>query len=261
VTRSVTRPAVIAVASGLRAARNKRGLSLRKLADMTKTPPAVLSALETGKRPPNAARVAYLLGVLRVPAAACEQLTDLADHAGDIDYLDPTGRDETLLRTAFEQRSTQVCEWSPTLFPKALRSDGYTRALQKSGLLSSGTTIDDLVPAADRAYLAAESLHTFLIGEATTRPHACSPDVLRDQIEEATLVAALLHVSVRLVPESVCPPGLVESFTLYEDRAGAFAVAVQHHRGAVYFTSHATVAAYAKAAAKLRRVATESLRP
>jgi transcriptional regulator with XRE-family HTH domain len=261
VPQIITRPAVIAVAFGLRATRTQRSLGLRKLADMAKIHPGVLSALEMGKLTPKCAQVAYLLGLLDVPAATCEQLTDLAEHANDLDYLDPTGRDENLLRAAFEQRSTQVSEWSPALFPKALRSAGYSRALQKSGLLSSDATIDDLVPTAVPVCLPDESapLRTFLVGEATTRPHACSPDVLRDQIEEAATVAGLLRISVRLVPESVCPPGLVEPFTLYENRAGAFAVAVQHHRGAVYFTNQATVAAYAKAVAKLRHVAAETL--
>jgi uncharacterized protein DUF5753 len=61
---------------------------------------------------------------------------------------------------------------------------------------------------------------------------------------------------VRLVPAADCPPGLVEPFTLYEHRSGAFAVAVRHHQGAVFLTNEVTVANYKKTAQSLQRLTT-----
>ncbi len=198
--------------------------------------------------------VAYLLGIIGASEATLNQLIDIADRVDDADFFDPTGRDESVLRDGFEQLSTQVFEWSPTLFPKRLRSAGYSKAIQESGLPNLGTTVGDLVPVTARVCSAdgSEPLYTFLLGEAATRPDAFSPSVLCDQIEEVATASKLLRISVGLVPASFCPPGLVEPFTLYEDDADAFGVAIQHHRGAAFLTSQASVKAYAETAKWLR---------
>jgi transcriptional regulator with XRE-family HTH domain len=263
VPRGIPSPALIAIAAGLRTARAQRGISTRKLGRMTSTTASALSDFEHGKRRPESTKVAYILGMLQAPAATYDQLVDLADRVDDLDLLDPTGRDETLLRTELEQLSTHVFEWSPALFPTTLRSAAYTRALQETGLLATDITPRGFVAAPTQEDTATgwEPLHTILIGEAATRPDVCPPDVLHDQIEEMTAVTNLLHIPVRLVPASACPPGLVEPFTLYENYAGPFAVSVQHHPGTVYSTNPATVARYNKILTTLRHGATERLQP
>jgi hypothetical protein len=182
------------------------------------------------------------------------QLIEIADHVDEADFFDPVGRDESLLRSGFEQLSTQVFEWSPTLFPKRLRSADYSDAIQESGLPDPGPTTGDLVPAAARVWSTdgSEPLYTFLLGEAATRPEACSPSVLYDQIEEVATVSKLLRFSIGLVPASFCSPGLIEPFTLYQDHAGALAVSVKHDRGTAFLTNQVSVKSYAKKAKWLR---------
>jgi transcriptional regulator with XRE-family HTH domain len=242
------------VAHELRRLREERGLSLRRLARNTKINPSKLSALETGHLGQDPITVAYLLGAIGASLATLKQLTAVADRVAEPDYFDPTGRDEHMLRAGFEKLSTEVFEWSPALFPKALRSASYSRALQESGLPNPDTTTRDLVPAAARVSFAdrRETLYTFLLGEAATRPDACPSDVLCDQIEEVAAVSKMLRIAVSLVPASFCSVGLVEPFSLYKNGDSAFAVAVSHHRGAAFLTNAASVKYYAETAKWLR---------
>lgn len=213
-----------------------------------------MSSLETGKNRQDPITVAYLLGAIGTDLATFRHLVAFADRVDESDFVDPTGRDEPILRAGFEGSSTEVFEWSPTLFPKTLRSTGYSRALQNSGVPRLDTTTRDLVAAPARVSFAAspETLYTFLLGEAATRPDACPADVLCQQIEEVAAVSKMLRISVSLVPTAFCPAGLVEPFTLYENHTGPFGVAVPHHRGVAYFTNKTSVSNYAKTAKWLR---------
>lgn len=122
------------------------------------------------------------------------------------------------------------------------------------------TTTRDLVPAAARSTQpnVTHTLYTFLIGEAATRPDACTPEVLLDQIEEVATIAKMLRLSIGRVPASVCPPGMVEPFTLYENNYGAIAVAVKHDRGIAFLTNEWSLKYYSKQATWLRSVVAEN---
>ncbi|MEU8631611.1 Scr1 family TA system antitoxin-like transcriptional regulator [Amycolatopsis sp. NPDC048633] len=261
-TDRVPRPAVIALAGGLRDARNRRGVGLRRLADMVNLRPGVLSSFELGNRTPPDTTVAHILGVLRSPTTVCDQLVDLARRARERDFIDHTGHAENLLRAAYEQRSTQVFDWSPTLFPEALQTVEYARALRDTGLVDVGTSANRRSLALTVQELTSpsgtEPRRTYLIGEAATRPDSSSAGEFSAQLDAVIALTRHPHMSIRLVPSAVCPPGLVERFTLYENRAGAFAVAVPHHRGAVFLTHGDTVTAYKKTAKSLQRRATDN---
>ncbi|MEU4517947.1 Scr1 family TA system antitoxin-like transcriptional regulator [Amycolatopsis sp. NPDC024027] len=264
-TEAALRPAVIALAGGLREARTQRGIGLRRLAAMVDLHHAVLSSFELGQRAPQDTIVAHILGVLRAPQSVREHLIDLARRSHDRDLIDRTGRAENYLRIAFEQRSTRATEWSPTLIPETLQTAEYARALRDTGLLApEAADVGCLLRTARQLALSDQPgpLHTFLIGEAATRPDACTPDVLRDQLDQLRAWTRRPRIAVRLVPTASCPPGLVEPFTLYERRAGALAVALRHHHGvAVYSTHQAALTTYEKAAQALRRHATEKVWP
>ncbi|GAB3136414.1 Scr1 family TA system antitoxin-like transcriptional regulator [Amycolatopsis stemonae] len=261
-TDAASRPALIALADGLRDARTRRGVGLRRLADMINLHPGVLSSFELGKRIPPDTTVAHILGVLRSPTAVCDQLVDLARRAHERDFIDHAGRAEDLLRTTYEQRSTHVFEWSPTLIPEALQTVEYARALRDTGLVeptfdtarrSLARTVQELT-----SPTGTEPRRTYLIGEAATRSDFGSADEFRAQLDAVVALTRHPRMSVRLVPAVECPPGLVERFTLYENRAGAFTVAVPHHRGAVFITHEDTVTAYRKTAKALQRHATDT---
>ncbi|MFI5587218.1 Scr1 family TA system antitoxin-like transcriptional regulator [Amycolatopsis sp. NPDC051758] len=257
-------PALIVLASGLREARTRRGIKLRRLADMVDLHPGVLSAFELGRRVPPDTTVAHILGVLRSPNTVREQLVDLARRAHERDFIDHTGRDEDLLRATYEQRATHVTEWSPSLIPQALQTVDYAHALRETNLLDPDTAdMRSLARTVQQLSALNEPgpRHTFLIGEAATRTEASSPTMLRDQLDAVTTMTRHPRMSVRLVPAIDCPPGLVEPFTLYEDRAGAFAVAVRHHQGAVFLTHDAALATYKKTAKSLQRRATDNAWP
>jgi transcriptional regulator with XRE-family HTH domain len=264
VTEAVPLPAVIVLADGLREARTRRRIGLRRLADMVDLHPGVLSAFELGKRTPPDATVARILGVLRASNTVCDQLIDLARRSHERDFIDHTGRDQYLLRTTYEQRSTHVIEWAPSLIPEALQTDDYAHALQHTGLLDSDAAdVGHLTRRARQLAVSDETAprYTYLIGEAATRPDACTPAVLRDQLGELAGRARHPRMSVRLVPATACPPGLVEPFTLYEHRAGVFAVAARHLQGAMFLTHAAVLATYEQAAQSLQRRATENAWP
>jgi hypothetical protein len=225
----------------------------------------LLSSFELAQRTPPSTTVARILGVLRSPNEVCDQLIDLAGRTHDHDLIDHTGRNDHLLRTAYEQQSTCVTEWSPSLIPEALRTAEYARALRDTGLLApESADVGCLLRTARQLALPDKTgpQYTFLIGEGATRPDTCAPDVLHDQLDQLRTWTRKPRIAVRLVPAAVCPPGLVEPFTLYERRAGALAVALRyHHGGAVYFTHQAALTTYKKAAQALQRHATENARP
>ncbi|WP_410621521.1 Scr1 family TA system antitoxin-like transcriptional regulator [Amycolatopsis sp. cmx-8-4] len=183
-----------------------------------------------------------------------KQLVDVASRVDEPDFFDPTGHNDRLLRSGFERLSRKIFEWSPTLFPKVLRSAEYSSAVQVPELAHTDTSANDLVPASARICPEerGQQLYVFLLGEAATRPDACTPSVLYDQIEEVATVSKLLRISVSLVSASFCPPGLIEPFTLYEDDHGPFAVAIPHHGGAAFLTNQVSVKQYAKTAKWLR---------
>ncbi|RSM35065.1 XRE family transcriptional regulator [Amycolatopsis balhimycina DSM 5908] len=263
-TKAALRPAVIALAGGLREARTQRGLGLRQLADMIGVSPQLLSAYELGHRSAPETTVAHILGVLRSPNPVREQLISLARRAHEHDFIDHAGRSEDLLRAAYEQRSTHVFEWSPSLIPEALQTVGYASALQETGLLDiDACDMRSLARTVQQLTLSNKTgpRYTFLIGEAATHPDACLPGEVRDQSDAVAAMTRHPRVSVRLVPVKDCPPGLVEPFTLYEDRAGAFAVAVRHHQGAVFLTHGVALAIYKKTAQLLRRRAADGAWP
>ncbi|WP_410639649.1 Scr1 family TA system antitoxin-like transcriptional regulator [Amycolatopsis sp. lyj-346] len=154
-----------------------------------------------------------------------------------------------------------MTEWSPSLIPQSLQTVGYAQALRETGLLDPDTAdLRSLARTVQQTTAPNEPgpRHTFLIGEAATRAEAGSPAVLRDQLDAVTALTRHPRMSVRFVPATGCPSGLVEPFTLYEDRAGAFAIAVRHHQGAVFLTHDAALATYRKTARSLQRRATEN---
>ncbi|ADJ41840.1 XRE family transcriptional regulator [Amycolatopsis mediterranei S699] len=264
-TEAALRPAVIALAGGLREARNERGIGLRRLAAMVDLHHAVLSSFELGQRAPQDTIVAHILGVLRTPQDVRDHLIDLARRSHDRDLIDRTGRAENYLRTAFEQRSSRVTEWSPSLIPDVLQTAEYAGALRDTGLLAPEVTdVGCLLRTACQLALSDKPgpLYTFLIGEAATRPDACTPDVLRDQLDQLRTWTRRPRVAVRLVPAADCPPGLVGPFTFYEHRAGALAVALRHHHGgAAYSTDQAVLTTYKETVRALQRRATENAWP
>lgn len=264
-TEAALRPAVIALAGGLREARTQRGIGLRRLAAMVDLHYAALSSFELAQRTPPGTTVARILGVLRSPTEVCDQLIDLADRAHDRDFVDHTGHNDHLLRTAYEQRSTRVTEWSPSLIPEALQTAEYARALRDTGLLApEAADVGCLLRTARQLALPDKTgpQYTFLIGEAATRPDACTPDVLRDQLDQLHTWTRRPRITVRIVPAASCPPGLVEPFTLYERRAGALAVALRRHHGAaVYSTHQAALTTYEQTAQALQRHAADDTWP
>ncbi|WP_206784214.1 Scr1 family TA system antitoxin-like transcriptional regulator [Amycolatopsis sp. MtRt-6] len=264
-TEAALRPAVIALAGGLREARTQRGISLRQLADMVDLNPSVLSSFELGHRAPEDTTVAHILGVLRTPYTVREHLIYLARRSHDRDLIDRAGRAEDLLHTAFERRSARVTEWSPSLVPEALQTAEYARALRDTGLFApEDADVGCLLRTARQLALPDKTgtQYAFLMGEAATRLDTCTADVLRDQLDQLRAWTRRPRISVRLVPSANCPPGLVEPFTLYERRTGAFAVAVRNRLGgALYLTNPAALTTYEQAAQGLRRHAIENAWP
>ncbi|WP_310969110.1 MULTISPECIES: DUF5753 domain-containing protein [unclassified Amycolatopsis] len=157
-----------------------------------------------------------------------------------------------------------MTEWSPTLIPEVLQTAEYARALRDTGLVDpEAADVGCLLRTARQLALSDEPgpPHTFLIGEAATRPDACNADVLREQLDQLRTWGRRPRINLRIIPTADCPPGLVEPFTLYERRGGALAVGLRHQHGAVYSTHQATLATYEKAARALRRHATENAWP
>lgn len=260
----VSQPAAFALAGELREARITRGVMQSELASMIDIGASTLCKFERGNSIPSDVTLALILGALRTPPDTYERMMRLVRQAREPDFVDYTGHYEHVVCTAYEQRARHVLDWTPALIPEVLQTPRYAQALHAAGLLNTDRlNRGALIRSTWRHALGDDSRakYTFLISDAATRPDGYTEEIRRAQIHRLATLARHPQVTVRFVATQACPPGLIEPFTLYELRTGMRAVAVRHHRGAVFLTSGAAVATYQDTAQSLRRRAVDHTSP
>ncbi|SED26809.1 hypothetical protein SAMN04489727_7165 [Amycolatopsis tolypomycina] len=252
---TIRRPAVLLVSAGLREARERRKIGLRRLADKLSMSPARLSGLELGTHIPHPPAVSHILGFLGISGVEYEKFMESAKHVYDDNLVATDDMRSFSLMWTYEQLSDRVVEWSPFCLPDLLRLpqhfdrepgtdeepacpelEPFERTVRREGMLNG-----------PRRYL-------FLIGEDALRSAGDEPDA-DAQIRSLRSVASLHHVTVRIVPTTANNPSPAHAFTLFEDRRTPMAVAFKNVHCTTYLTEKALLNKYSGTAKALQRQA------
>src|SRR4051812_44433761 len=108
---SKCKPAALAVRTGLRDARERRGIGVRELARSLGISPSVTSGLELGIFKPKPAVVARILGCLQIRGSEYDQIMDLAEQVENCNLVDQSTSPLVNLLWTYEQLASHVVEW------------------------------------------------------------------------------------------------------------------------------------------------------
>nr|WP_158104137.1 Scr1 family TA system antitoxin-like transcriptional regulator [Amycolatopsis pretoriensis] len=237
-------PALLALSASLRAARTRRGMGLRRLADKLGVQAQMLSLWETGKRPPALEEVAHILGFLQVDATEYDRVMQLRYRLDSPNLFEISGADSFALQRIFEDIAVRVLEWAPHIIPELLQTPDYTRAI----LHGRAVLPDDLdqelfarqVRQLDRRPTCPQ---TILLGEPAVQADFGS------QLNGAA--ASHRHLNLKIVPASACEAGVIEPFRIYETAGKVFTVALLHFHNTVFVTEPDAVERYRSTFRKL----------
>lgn len=248
----VQTPASLAISVALRRARESRKVGLRAFARSRDIPVQYLSAWELGRRTPPIVTLAVLLTALKADATTVDRLLQLARYSEDPDLVDshPGHHEETAWH--YENLSTDTITWAPALLPDLLRTPAHEIHLANLSLSDPQGSDDRTHIVATRSRNLADRTrrYTFLIGETALR--ACPAYVYADQVEYLRTLANRPNVTIQIVPSDACPPGLISSFTAYQQDKITLAVAVRHHHATTYFSARDTLGQYHRTVRWLR---------
>ncbi|HEX8347716.1 MAG TPA: helix-turn-helix transcriptional regulator [Actinoplanes sp.] len=183
----------------LRQARITAGLSQEELGKQMAYSGSLVSAVETGQRPPGHDYVTAFDRALKTGGLFERLLKDVVS----LDRAPVWLRDWII----FEREATLLRWFQPLLVPGLLQTEAYARAvLEASGLLDA-TQIEEIVASRlDRqAILDRPSPPTLIsiVDEGVLRREVGSPAVMAEQCAHLLTRAAQHHVHVHVVPASV----------------------------------------------------------
>ncbi|MGW4525002.1 Scr1 family TA system antitoxin-like transcriptional regulator [Amycolatopsis sp. NPDC004378] len=243
-------PALLALSASLRAARTRRGMGLRRLADQLGVQAQVLSLWETGKRSPTLEEVAHILGFLQVDASEYGRIMQLRRRLDHPNLFETSGADSFTLQQIFEEMAIRILEWAPHIIPEPLQTPDYTRAILQGRAIRP----DDLD----------QELFERQVRQLDRRPHCPQVVLLGESAAQGDFGAHLngaaashRHLSIKIVPASTCVAGVIEPFRIYETEDKVFTVALLHLHSTVFVTEPDAVKRYQSTFRELERDAVE----
>src|SRR5262245_55654596 len=115
-------PTALALGAELRDARTQAGFGLRELANRAGLSPSLLAHWEAGTRKPLLHAVAFLLGLLNLPAAPSARLRDLTSNVHTTAHPEHWQARSTQISYAYERTAKTITEWAPTFLPLELQT-------------------------------------------------------------------------------------------------------------------------------------------
>ncbi|QWF83219.1 helix-turn-helix domain-containing protein [Amycolatopsis sp. CA-230715] len=252
----------------LRKAREARGLSLRKLAEVMGEKPSysgVISRWETGDRLAKAEDVAKIVEALELDADEAAELTEFASAsaAGSksswLAVTLPERRQQLNALLAAEATATKVTHVAPLLIPGVLQTADVIRAIMVDG----GVPDDEID---ERVYtrLGRRDLITrknpaqldVLLEETAVRRVVGSREIQADQLRYLLELAELPNVDIRLVPYSAgWTRAATGDFILLESDQASPLVSLDLHGSGLMLHARDDVALYRRVAAEVREKA------
>lgn len=254
-------PKARALGGMLRAAREERGLGLRKLALEIRRDAGLLSRWETGDRVPKPTDVAQILTKLGVSGARYDEILDFSYSAGDPHWLAISLPDQRRMMHAlveFESTASAITEVSPLLVPGALQATGYVRAIMTAGGVPA-EQVEERIAARIRRrdnLLRSDPVPLLaLVGEAGIRQLIGDRVVMVEQLRHLQRMAELPNVDLRVIPlDNGWHPGLEGPFTLIESEANPL-VHIENRRSGLFLHEDKDIQVYRQAVDMIEGVA------
>ncbi|SDZ16466.1 Helix-turn-helix domain-containing protein [Saccharopolyspora shandongensis] len=200
---SADTPRARALGVELRQARERRGYSTRKLAEMIERSSSHISRWENGKLIPSEADTATVLAVLGVNGADRDRLLELARDALDPNWVAPGIDKQLAALTEYERTAQTIINIEPLMIPGLLQTYDYARHI----MVAYGQTRGE---AEQRATLRIGRQHVLtdtppkqlvaIVGEYALRYSVCPDDVMLEQLRHLLKISELDNVALQVLP-------------------------------------------------------------
>jgi transcriptional regulator with XRE-family HTH domain len=246
---STRKPAVLAVSTGLRDARERRKIGLRELARMLGISAQKLSSVERGTNVPEPTLVAQILGCLRVSRTEFDQIMKIAKQVDVPNLVDQSTSPLIDLLWTYEQLSSRIVEWAPFCIPDLLLPPPPSAAARDETAEQSERHDQQLFHRQCRRQTMEQGgrRYVFLIGDEALRMARDEPDGA-EQIRQLCEAGRRLDVTIRVVQSE---PGSAAAFTLFESGPRPIAVALKHSHCTTYGTDKSLLNKYHDTAREL----------
>lgn len=249
-------PKARALGRALRAAREERGLSLRKLAAELGRDPGALSRWENGERSPKPTDVAQILTLLGVNGDRYEEIIDMTRNTDASHWLAvslPEQRQQFAAMLEFERTATKITQAAPLLVPGLLQTTAYVRAIMTAGSVPNDEVETRIAVRIGRREAITRRDNpvrlAVAIGEAALRQVLGSPRIMIEQMDHLLQMSELANVDVRVAPfTSGWHPALEGLFVLIESEAAPPVVQFENRRSGLFLHEPTDVKIYQDAA-------------
>ncbi|QUH05360.1 helix-turn-helix transcriptional regulator [Saccharopolyspora erythraea] len=257
-------PRAYVLGAELRDAREKSGLTLRKLASALDVSHSVVVRWERGERVPSTESVAAVCAVLGLNTAARERLMRLARDAvsepPNTVSVGPVGEaDQLAALLEFERIATSITDVSPIVVPGLLQTADYARAIMSAGIPDGETDKRVMMRLGRRELITRRRSpvrFAALMLEAALHQSIGGPEVMLDQLQFLLEMGERDNVEIRVIPQSAgWTPAHVGPFVLLEFVKAAPVVHLEHHRSSAFLRDEGDVRAFVSAREDIDRVA------
>lgn len=249
----------------LRTAREERGISLRKLAELIgrkASDSGLISRWETGERYPKPDEVVTISEVLGFDADEAIQLIASAESPARTRRLSttlPERREHMNAVIRAEGTATKVTHVAPLLIPGVLQTYEVIRTIMSIGGVSDdeiGERVNDRIGRRHLITRRNPAQLTVLLGEAAIRQCIGGREIMADQLRYLLELAEMPNVELLAVPFTAnWTPLLTGSFMLIDSDVAPSIVSSEQHRSGLRFEDPQDIASYRRDADAVREEA------
>lgn len=252
---SANSPKARALGAELRQARERTGMSTRKLGALIERAGSHITRWEQGRLTPSEADTATLCALLGVTGDERERLLELARDAAAPDWLAPGVDRQLAALTEYERSATLITLINPMLIPGLLQTPAYATAV----LAAFGATARDaeyrtmLRMGRQRVIMDQRIRLDVVIGEHALRYAPAEQAVMVEQLAYLTDQAQRDHITVRVLPTGhSAASALMGPWVLMEFDQQRPVVHLEHYAASTMITNQKAVTSYQDAADILR---------
>lgn len=217
------------IATRLREARERTGMTGRYFADHVAWAPSKVSRIENGKQMPTADDINTWATACDLDDAAVERLHAMLSefHTARREWKHRLRTGQGAVQNDYNQLvagATQICHFETAWIPGLLQTPDYARQTLAGIAALHGTSRDEVdgavaVRMERQRYLYDPSKQfEFLIAEPVMRWLLCPPDVMRGQLDRLQTIVGLPNVRFGVLPMGVQLRTVPQnSFQLYDD--------------------------------------------
>jgi transcriptional regulator with XRE-family HTH domain len=192
----------------LRKLRRTSGATSTELAKRLRVHQSTISRYETGTSTPQEYKVASWADITQADASTKQELIEMARTIAN--EFDPW---HVVLKDSFESHQMEISRWEnessmirvyqPTVVPSLLQVAGYTRQLlRRAGTLEPPSVAAAVAARGNRQLVLYEEgkQFEFVITEAALRARVCDSQVLRAQWDRMLSLSTMPNIDIRVVP-------------------------------------------------------------